>query len=275
MRHTTLLRRAALAAALAAAPCASARAQQPKPADHKAATQTPPSNTTPATEAKGATTDSAASPAATALPANATPVELARAAVAAQGGDKWRALKNIVLFGTAVLYSPGSTQSLAGKFYMVTAGDRVRLQVESPIVNMTLVSDSTGTYTSIRGFQLPPASRFGVPVLMNYDQPGYAVAALNSKKKERAFRITEPEGMITDFYLDAATGRLVRFEVPYGPYTYGVEIKAVKDVDGVPVPTSFVQRISTGQGDFFAEFKVKEAKLNQELPADIFTFPKN
>jgi hypothetical protein len=264
---------------LLAATCA--HAQQQKPAD-KSATQTQAAtNQTTSAPTKTASTTaqtpaaSAKTSAAALISASSTPLELARAAYTAQGGDKFRDLKNVVLLGTADLYSPNSTQSLSGKFYMINAGDRVRIEVQSPLFNFTLISDGARTYTSLRGFELPPASRFGVPVLMRFDQSGYAVTALPDKKKERAFRITEPEGMITDFYIDAATGRLLRFEVPYGVYTYGVEFKGVRELDGVVVPTSFVQRISTAQGDFFAEFKVKEAKLNQELPADIFIIPGN
>ncbi|MDQ3908560.1 MAG: hypothetical protein M3268_09485, partial [Acidobacteriota bacterium] len=204
-----------------------------------------------------------------------TPVELARAAYEAQGGDKYRALKNIVLFGSADLYAPGSAQSLSGRFGMFVAGDLLRLQVESPLFTFTLVSDGERTYTSLRGFELPPANVFGIPVLLNFDKPGYVVAALPDKKKERGFSITEPGGMKTNFYVDAATGRLTRFEVPYGGYTYGYEFKAMKEMEGVLVPVAFTQRILTPQGAYFAEFKVKDAKLNQQLPADAFAIPNN
>jgi hypothetical protein len=220
-----------------------------------------------------ATTAPLAAAAKNAVASATTPVELARAVYASFGGDKYRDLKNMVLLGSADLYSPGSAQSLSGKFYMVTSGDRLHLEVQSPLFNFSLISDGARTYTSMRGFELPPANKFGIPVLLKFDQAGYAVTALSDKKKERAFRITDPDGMITDFYVDVATGRLIRFEVPYGAYTYGVEFKTTKEVDGVLVPVSFVQRISTGQGSFFAEFKVKDAKLNQELPADLFSIP--
>ncbi len=250
-----------------------ARAQDK--ANDKRATQTQPA-ATPArqTGANGTTTNGATSAAPkAAITAASTPLELARATYEAQGGEKYRALKNMVLFGTADLYSPTSTQSLSGRFGMIYAGDRMRLEVQSPLFNFTLVSDGERTYTSMRGFELPPANEFGIPVLMKFDQPGYAVTALPDRKKERAFRITEPGGMTTDYYVDASTGRLLRFEVPYGGYTYGFEFKTMKEVDGVQVPVAFTQRILTPQGAFFAEFKVKDAKLNQELPADAFNLP--
>jgi hypothetical protein len=248
------------AAALVAAASVCASAQQ-KPADKTAATTTPQATT--AASAKGAAVASTPT----------TPLEMARATYAAQGGDKYRDLKNIVLLGSADLYSPGSAQSLSGKFGMITSGDRLRLEVQSALFGFSLVSDGLRTYSSMRGFELPSASRFGVPVLMKFDQPGYAVTALNGSKKERGFRITDPEGNITDFYIDAATSRLTRFEVPYGDYTYSVEFKSMKEIEGVFVPLSFVQRISSTQGSFYAEFKVKDAKINQELPDTTFVIP--
>lgn len=263
--------RARLLAALllfaACAVCAHAQGTpnaKPAPATQPAANA---SAQTPTTPGATTTTNSAATA--------STPVELARATYQAQGGDKYRALKNIVLFGTADLYSPSSAQSLSGKFGMITSGDRLRLEVQSPLFNFTLVSDAQRTYTSMRGFELPPASEFGIPVLLKFDQPGFTVSALPDKKKERAFRITEPGGMTTDFYVDAATGRLLRFEVPYGGYVYGFEFKTMRELDGVLVPVNFTQRITTPQGSFFAEFKVKDAKLNQELPPDAFNIPGN
>jgi hypothetical protein len=254
---------AAATLVVAASVCASA---QQKPADKTAATQTA------TTAAPQATTVAGAKGAAVASTPT-TPLEMARATYAAQGGDKYRDLKNIVLLGSADLYSPGSAQSLSGKFGMITSGDRLRLEVQSPLFGFSLVSDGVRTYSSMRGFELPSASRFGVPVLLKFDQPGYAVTALNASKKERGFRITDPEGNITDFYVDPATNRLTRFEVPYGAYTYSVEFKSMKEIEGVFVPLSFVQRISSTQGSFYAEFKVKDAKINQELPDTTFVIP--
>jgi hypothetical protein len=47
----------------------------------------------------------------------------------------------------------------------------------------------------------------------------------------------------------------------------------MKEIEGVFVPVSFVQRISSTQGSFYAEFKVKDAKINQELPDTTFVIP--
>ena len=202
-----------------------------------------------------------------------SPAELARAAFDAQGGEKFRNLKNMMLIGSVDLYAPSSTQSLTGKFGMIVAGEKLRQEVQSALFSFRLVFDGQQSYSSMRGMNLPPLSKFGMPVLARFDHAGYTVTALPDKKKERAFRITDGEGNSTDFYIEAATGRIVRFEIPYNGMTYIFEYKGFRELDGVLVPTKFVQRLAAPQGDFIAEFKVKEVKLNQELPADAFTIP--
>ena len=42
-------------------------------------------------------------------------------------GEKFRQLKNMVLIGAVDMYSPGSTQSLTGKFGLILAGERMRM----------------------------------------------------------------------------------------------------------------------------------------------------
>ncbi|MGI9104616.1 MAG: hypothetical protein ACR2G4_00045 [Pyrinomonadaceae bacterium] len=207
------------------------------------------------------------------ITASMTPLELARAAFTAQGGEKFRNLKNMMMIGTVDLYSPNSTQSLSGKFGMIVAGEKVRQDVQSAIVSFQLIYDGVQNYSSFRGMNIPPPSKFGLPVLTKFDQPGYTVTALPDKKKERAFRITDAEGNATNYFVEVTRGRVIRYEIPYNGLTVSVEHKTLKEFGGVLVPTSFVQKLAAPQGDFYAEFKVKEVKLDQELPADTFKIP--
>jgi hypothetical protein len=202
-----------------------------------------------------------------------SPAELARAAFNAQGGEKFRHLKNMMLIGTVELFAPTSTQSVSGKFGMIVAGEKLRQEIQSPIVNFQLIFDGERSHSSLRGLNLPPLTKFGLPVLAKFDQAGYTVTALPDKKKQRAFRIEDAEGNGTDFYVDAATGRVQRFEIPYNGMTFVFEYKSFRELEGVLVPVSFAQKLAAPQGDFIAEFKVKEVKLNQELPADAFAIP--
>src|SRR5689334_10201749 len=67
-----------------------------------------------------------------AITAETTPTELARAALGALGGDKFKNLKNIWIVGSVDLYAPNSTVPQPGKFSIVTAGPKFRMDVESP-----------------------------------------------------------------------------------------------------------------------------------------------
>jgi hypothetical protein len=222
-----------------------------------------------------AVTDSAkdATPAA-AITATTTPVDLARAALAAQGGEKYKTLKSMVLRGSVDLYAPNSTQSIPGGFVWVIAGDKVRLEIDArPAVAFKQIYDGQHSYSSLPGVDMPPASKFGLPLLGKFDQPGYTVSAIPDKKKLRGFRIADADGNVTDFYLDTATGRVMTFLIPYNGYTFGTENKKMKDVEGILVPFEFTQRLEMPQGAFFAEYKVKDVKLNQALGDDVFAMP--
>jgi hypothetical protein len=210
-------------------------------------------------------------PAAPAISATSTPIELARSALAAQGGDKFKNLKSMMLIGSADLYAPNSASSIPGKFVILTAGDKVRIEIDArPIFNFKQVYDGQQSYSSMPGVQMPPASKFGLPVLAKFDQPGYIVSALPDKKKLRGFRIVDSEGNTTDFYVDPATARVMQYLTPYNGYTFGTENSKFKEVEGVLIPFSFSQRLEMQQGAFFAEYKVKEVKLNQPIGDDVF-----
>src|SRR5260370_36313904 len=62
-----------------------------------------------------------------AITPNSTPIELARAALAAQGGDKFKNLQSMMLVGSVDLYPPNSAQSIPAKVAIVTPGDRLRI----------------------------------------------------------------------------------------------------------------------------------------------------
>jgi hypothetical protein len=198
-------------------------------------------------------------------------MDLARAALAAQGGEKFKNLRSMMLFGSADLYAPNSTNSIPGKFYMVTAGEKVRIEIDArPLFNFKQIYDGQQSFSSLPGVQMPPASKFGLPVLAKYDQAGYTVSALPDKKKLRAFRIVDAEGNTTDFYIDPATARVMQYLIPYNGYMFGTENSKFREVDGVLVPINFTQRLEMTQGAFFAEYKVKDVKLNQPIGDDVF-----
>jgi len=210
-------------------------------------------------------------PAPPAITAETKPVELARAALEALGGDKFKTLKNIWIAGNVDLYAPNSTLPQPGKFSIVTARAKFRMDVDaSPAFKFKQIFDGQQSYSSFPGMQMPPADKFGLPVLINYDQAGYTVSAIPNEKKLRGFRIADAEGNTTDFYIDPITARVMKYVSPYAGYKFGTENSKFKEVDGVLIPFNFSQRIEMPMGAFFAEFKVKEAKLNQPLGDDVF-----
>lgn len=222
------------------------------------------------TKSAGATTPASAI-VVPAITANSTPLELARAALAAQGGDKFKNMKSMMLTGSVDLYAPNSAQSIPGKFAMVIAGDRVRVEFDArPLFSFKQIFDGQRSYSSIPGMELPPASKFGLPVLAKFDQTGYTVSAIPDKKKLRGFRVVDAEGNTTDFYIDPANGRVMMYLTPYNGSVFGTENGKFKEVEGVLVALDFSQRIETPQGVFFAEYKVKDVKLNQPLAEDLF-----
>jgi hypothetical protein len=250
---------------------ASVYAQTPK----TAGTETNATAATTASKAAPATPPAAAANTGPIIiTATTAPIDLARAALAAQGGEKYRNVKSIVLMGTVDLYAPNSAQSVSGQFAMVTAaGDRYRVDVVSPVVKFQQIFNGQQSYSSIPSIQTPNPSKFGLGLLTKFDQPGYVVSALPDKKKQRAFRITDPEGNITDFFVDAQTARVMVYTMPINGNTFAMEIKSVKEVDGVLVPINFTQRFETPQGAYFAEYKVKTPKVNEAIGDDVFAMP--
>ena len=225
-----------------------------------------------AVPANGATP--AAAPAIT-ITAESTPTDLARAAFLAQGGEKFRNLQNIVLRGSVQLYPPNSVQSIPGSFSLVTAGAKLRLEIDArPAIVFKQIYDGQNSYTSMPNVEMPPMTKFGLGALARYDQPGYQITALPNKKKQRAFRIVDPDGYTTDFYIDATNGRVMSFLLYYGGFTLGTEHSKFKEIEGVLVPSSFSQKFEMPMGAFFAEFSAKDVKINQPLGDDAFAIPR-
>src|SRR5947207_14205506 len=63
----------------------------------------------------------------TVISSTSSPTEIAKAALAAHGGDKYVNLKSMVLSGSADLSAPGTTQAITAKFVMVEAVGKFRI----------------------------------------------------------------------------------------------------------------------------------------------------
>ncbi len=226
----------------------------------------------PAAATNGA---AAAAPPAVVITAESTPVELAKAAFLAQGGEKLRSLQNVVMRGSVQLYPPNSVQSIPGSFTLVTAGHKLRMDIDArPAIVFKQIYDGQDSYSSMPNVQMPPLTKYGLNALSRYDQQGYQLSALPNKKKQRAFRLVDPEGYTTDFYIDPANGRVMSFMLYYQGLTLGTEHSKFKEIEGVLVPSSFAQKFEMPMGAFFAEFSAKDIKINQPLADDAFAIPR-
>jgi hypothetical protein len=217
--------------------------------------------------------------AALAKDANAAAGEIARAAFAAHGGDKLKAVKTMVIKGSVDVTMSAFPQVLPGTFATIIAGEKYRLEINSAAQSMKQIYDGRETHSSMPGFSLPPITRVGFAVLGRVGDTGYTIAALpEGAKKKAGFRITSPEGYFTDFYVDEKTNLLKGFDSSYEisgrTVTTSAEIDKYKIVDGVTIPEKYVQRFDLGQMTVYSAFKAKEIFINSEIPDDYFNLSK-
>jgi hypothetical protein len=200
------------------------------------------------------------------------PTDLAKAALAALGGDNFKKMKSSFIQGDVNLYAPNQTQALPGKFAIATAGDKFRVDISAaPVFVFKDIYDGVRSQSNVPGIELPPPSKFGLPMLSKFEQGGYTVSAIPDKKKLRGFRIVDGEGNTTDYYIDPATARIAEYVIPYGDSTFGSTITKYAEIDGVLIPMNFTQKFAVpGQGDYYAEYKAKSAKLNGPIGDDVF-----
>src|ERR1044072_7208499 len=117
---------------------------------------------------------SAAAPAAVVITAESTPMELAKAAFIAQGGEKFRSVQNMMLRGSVSLYPPNRPQSIPGGFSILTANDKLQIDIDArPVIVFKQIYDGQQSYSSMPGVEVPPLSKFGLGALARYDQPGF------------------------------------------------------------------------------------------------------
>jgi hypothetical protein len=203
---------------------------------------------------------------------SSAPIEIAKLAVAAHGGDKLKQMRSLVLKGS-VEVTAGSPFSIPATFALVISGDKYYFELTNPIQPFKQVFDGTRTYSA--GFELPPMTSLGFPLLPRVGDSGYVVSALpEAKKKKHGFRITTPDGFYTDFYTDEKTNRIKSYESAYDMggriATTSVEVDESQMVDGVLIPKRYSQRFDLGPTSAYADFKTKEILVNTPVPDAYF-----
>ncbi len=209
---------------------------------------------------------------------NAAPLDTAKAALVAHGGEKFKLMKTLVVRGTAdVSGSPSTT--FPSTFAMIYSGDKYRLEISSPFTPFKQIYDGEQTISSVNGFNLPPINRLGLPLLAKIDEKDFVVSALPEKsKKKNGFRITSPEGFYTDFFVDEKTNQVKSYEASYDfngrSITTSVDIDKVREVEGVKIPERYAQRFETNNLTVYADFKAKEISVNSTVKDEIFSIDK-
>jgi hypothetical protein len=209
----------------------------------------------------------------------AAPLTLAKAALNAHGGDKFKNMKTLVVRGSANV-SGSPTQSVPASFAMILAGEKYRFDVTAPpFLNFSQIYDGEQTLTSMPGLTLPPLNRLGLPLLAKIEEKGFTVSELPEKlRKKRGFRITSPEGYYTDFITDEKSNLVKEYESSYDfngrQVTTAVAIDKYRDVSGALINEKFAQRLEMGQFTAYADFKARDILVDSELESTAFSMAK-
>ncbi len=204
-------------------------------------------------------------------------LEMAKATLAAHGGDKLKAMKTLVVKGSVEVTTSAIAQAIPATFITIYSGEKYRIEIANPFQPLKQVFDGTQTSSTIQGgFTLPPINRLGFPLLPRLGEQGFIITALpESNKKKKGFRMTSPEGFYTDFYLDEKTNQIKGYESTYEisgrSVTTSVEIDKYRVVDGITIPERYAQRFDTEQLTVYANFKAKEILVNSEVKDSIFS----
>lgn len=206
-----------------------------------------------------------------------TPMDWAKTALAAHGGDKLKKMRSLVMKGSVDLSVFG--QPMPGAFSTAISGDKYYFEINSAVQQLKQIFDGRETFSSIQGFSLPPLTSLGFPLIPKVGDEGYLVSALSAtNKKRKGFRVTTPEGFYTDFYVDEKSGQLKGYDSSFESggrvVTTSVEIDEFQTVDGIVVPKKYSQRFDLGSMTAYANFKTKEVLINSTIEDAAFAIPR-
>jgi hypothetical protein len=213
----------------------------------------------------------------TAAAAALTPLDMAKATLAAHGGDKLKKMRSLVLKGSATLSFNG--QDIPGAFSTAVSGEKYYFEIVTAIQQLKQTFDGVQTSSSIPGISLPPVTSLGFPLLPKVGEAGYIIAALpEGGKKRKGFRITTPEGFYTDFIIDEKTSQIKSYESKWmnenRAVTTSVEIDEFQTVDGLIVPKKYSQRFDLGPITAYANFNAKTVLVNSAIEDAAFAISK-
>jgi hypothetical protein len=204
------------------------------------------------------------------------PLDLAKATLAAHGGDKLKNMRSLVMKGSVDLNV--SNQALPGAFSTAISGEKYYFEINNPVQPLKQIYDGRQTYCSIQGFSLPPITSLGFPLLPKIGDAGYPITPLDAIKKKKGFRITTPDGFYTDFFVNEKTGQIKGYESSYDVggriVTTSVEVDEFQTIDGIIVPKKYSQRFDLGQITAYANFNIKNILVNSTIEDSAFAIPR-
>jgi hypothetical protein len=205
------------------------------------------------------------------------PSDLAKAVLAAHGGDKLKKMQTLLVKGSVDVSVQG--QAMPGAFSTAVSGEKYYFEIVTAMQQLKQVFDGRETSSSLQGFSLPPVTSLGFPLLTKVGDNGYEIAALpEGSKKKKGFRMTTPEGFYTDFFVDEKTSQIKGYEAKWitGNQTIStsVEIDEFLTVEGVAVPKKYAQRFDLGPLTAYANFKAKDIKINSKIEDSAFAIGK-
>jgi len=204
---------------------------------------------------------------------NAAADQIAKAALAAHGGDKLKQMKSLVMKGSADINV--SNQVQPGGFSTAISGSRYYFEISTQLQSFKQVFDGQNTTSSLPGILLPPVTSVGFPVLAHVGEAGYVVTKYGGAKKRPGFRLTTPDGFYTDFWVDEKSGEVKGYESAYLAYGRNIstsaEIESTQNVEGVILPKKYSQRFDLGAFTAYASFNMKDIRVNAPVDETVFT----
>ena len=203
---------------------------------------------------------------------------LAKQALEAHGGEKLRTMKSLIVRGSADVTASAFNQAMPATFIIILSRDKYRIEITHPFMSLRQAFDGVNTSTTVRsGLTLPPVNRLGFPLLPMIGEPGFVITSLpETKKKQKGFRMTSPDGYYTDFYLNEKTHQIKGYDSSYDiggrTWTTSVEIDKFRTVEGIVVPEKYAQRFESEQVTVYADFKAKEVLVNSAVENSVFSF---
>lgn len=203
-----------------------------------------------------------------------SPFLLAKAALTAHGGDKFKNIKSLVITGAVEAIPSGFPQSLSGSFVMIQAGENSRLQIKLPVFDFIQVNNGTTTASTLTAVNLPPLARYGILMLGKINEKDYKVTE-SSKKQPYSFSLISTKGDVIDFTLNPSTGLInscsITSNIAGNQSKTVITYKKYKEIEGLWFPEEFYQGLDISQMTVSIKYRTKEVLIDKSIDDNLFT----